>query len=122
MAARARAFEPRLSAAVLIDGVWDRYAVPSAQLSPGIMAVYEANNYPGLGKEILLLRLAGKFRINAACCIDQGLRAFHAHSPSEPFAQSKQYQLKGVVDKTRDKSICWRWRLRCVFPRAARAN
>lgn len=99
LAARAAAFEPRLSAAVLIDGVWDTYAAFSTQLTPEIMAMYEDGNYTEFDNELLSLREAGKLPTNAAWGLDQGLWAFNTHSPSDFLTQTKQYKLKDIVNK-----------------------
>jgi dipeptidyl aminopeptidase/acylaminoacyl peptidase len=45
LAPRAASFEPRLSAAILIDGIWDTYAGFSTQVPPEVLAIYEAGNY-----------------------------------------------------------------------------
>jgi pimeloyl-ACP methyl ester carboxylesterase len=99
LAARAAAFEARLSAAVLIDGVWDTYSAYSTQLPPEILALYEAGNYTKFDDELLSAREAGKLSTDAAWGLDQGLWSFHTHSPSDFFNQIKKYQLKNVVDK-----------------------
>lgn len=99
LAARAAAFETRLSAVVLIDGIWDVYAAFSAQLPRETIAIYEAGNYTEFDRELLTLREAGKLSTNAAWGLDQGLWSFHTHSPSEFFNQSKCYRLKDVVNK-----------------------
>jgi hypothetical protein len=95
LAARAAAFEPRLSAAVLIDGVWDNYAAYSAQLSTDILAIYEAGNFTQFDQEVLSLREAGKLSTNAAWGLDQGLWAFHTHSPSDFFYPDQAVSTKG---------------------------
>jgi hypothetical protein len=99
LAARAAAFEPRLSAAVLVDGVWDTYAGFAGQVAPEIMASYEAGNYTQFDDEILSLREAGKLSTNGAWGLDQGLWSFYTHSPSDFLNQSKQFRLESVVDK-----------------------
>ncbi|CAM1510810.1 Fc.00g083230.m01.CDS01 [Cosmosporella sp. VM-42] len=99
LAARAAAFEPRLSAAILIDGVWDTYAGFSTMLSPELMAVYESGNYTKFDQEVLSQLEAGKLSTNSAWALDYGLWAFHTHLPSGLFNQSKRFELKDVVDK-----------------------
>ncbi|OOF91801.1 hypothetical protein ASPCADRAFT_176350 [Aspergillus carbonarius ITEM 5010] len=99
LAARAAAFEPRLSAVVLIDGVWDLYAGYSAQLPSNLLAMYEAGNYTEFDQTILSLRHANKLSTNTAWGLDQGLWSFRTHSPSDFFNQTKQYQLEDVVDR-----------------------
>ncbi|TVY90550.1 20-hydroxy-prefusarin hydrolase [Lachnellula willkommii] len=99
LAARAVAFESRISAAVLVDGVWDLYTGYSAQLTPDIRAIYEAGNYSQFDQELLSLRAAGKLSSDAAWGVDYGLWAFNTHSPSNFFNQTKEYQLESVVDQ-----------------------
>ncbi|KAJ5172203.1 Alpha/Beta hydrolase protein [Penicillium capsulatum] len=99
LAARAAAFEPRLSAVVLVDGVWDTYAGYASQLSPELIAVYEAGNYTEFDHKLLSLREAGKLATSAAWGLDYGLWSFNTHSPSEFFTQSKLFRLEDVVDK-----------------------
>lgn len=99
LAARAAAFEPRLSATILLGGVWDAYAAFSSQLPAEMIDLYKAGNYTAFDRIIHSLRDAGKFPTNAAWGIDQGLWSFHTHSPSEFFTLSKEFRLKDVADK-----------------------
>ncbi|KAJ5344580.1 Alpha/Beta hydrolase protein [Penicillium brevicompactum] len=99
LAARAAAFEPRLSAAVFIDGVWDNYVAYTRELSPEMLEVYEAGNYTQFDDIILSAREAGKLPTGAAWGIDQGLWAFYTHSPSDFFTQVKQYNVESFINK-----------------------
>lgn len=99
LAARAAAFEPRLSAAVFIDGVWDNYAAYSKELSPEMLEIYEAGNYSQFDDIVLSARQAGKLPTGAAWGIDQGLWAFHTHSPSDFLTRTKQYNVESFIDK-----------------------
>lgn len=99
LAARAMAFEHRLSAAILIDGVWDFYDAVTGQISSQLKALYEAGNYTEFDHKIISLRQAGKLPTNAAWGLDQGLWSFNTHSPTDFFNQSKKYRLEDVVDK-----------------------
>ncbi|TVY47130.1 20-hydroxy-prefusarin hydrolase FUS2 [Lachnellula cervina] len=99
LAARAVAFESRISAAVLVDGVWDLYAGYAAQLTTDIRAIYEAGNYTQFDETLLSLRAAGKLSSDAAWGVDYGLWAFNTHSPSSFFNQTKAFQLESVVDQ-----------------------
>lgn len=98
LAARAAAFEPRLAAVILVDGVWDFYATYSEQINPEIFALYEDGNYTEFDHEILSLRETGKLSTNVAWGIDQGLWSFKTHSPSEMLNKCKDYRLADVVD------------------------
>lgn len=99
LAARAAAFESRLSAAVLIDGVWDNYAAYTRELSPEMLEIYEVGNYTQFDDVVLSAREAGKLPTGAAWGIDQGLWAFHTHSPSDFFTQVKQYNVQSFIDR-----------------------
>lgn len=97
LAARAAAFEPRLSAAVLVGGVWDLYAGYSKQLSEELLSIYEAGNYTQFDDEVLSLRDAGELPTEATWGLDYGLWVFKTHSPSEFFNLTKLYRIEDVV-------------------------
>ncbi|PIG88685.1 hypothetical protein AARAC_000480 [Aspergillus arachidicola] len=99
LAARVAAFEPRLSAAVFIDGVWDNYAAYIRELSSEMLAIYEAGNYTQFDNVLLSARKAGKLSTGAAWGIDQGMWVFRTHSPSDFFTQIKQYNVSSFIDK-----------------------
>lgn len=98
-AARAAAFEPRLSAAILVGGVWDLYAGYSSQLTEELLAIYEAGNYTKFDNEVLTLRDAGELPTEATWGLDYGLWAYKTHSVAEFFDRAKQYNIKDVVDR-----------------------
>ena len=97
LAARAAAFEPRLSAVVLVGGVWDLYAGYSTQLPEELISIYEAGNYTQFDDEVLSLRDAGKLPTEATWGLDYGLWVFKTHSPSEFFNLTKKYKIEDVV-------------------------
>ncbi|KAJ6786858.1 hypothetical protein PWT90_06207 [Aphanocladium album] len=99
LAARAAAFEPRLSAAVLIDGVWDTYDGFQALCPPDLVALYEAGHHDAFDEAVAERRAAGNLSTNAAWGIDQGLWSFYTHSPSELFTRGKAYHLRDVAHK-----------------------
>ncbi|KAJ4145109.1 hypothetical protein LMH87_003969 [Akanthomyces muscarius] len=99
LAARAAAFEPRLSAAVLIDGVWDTYDGFQALFPADVMALYEAGNYTAFDEKVFSLRESGALSTMATWGIDQGLWSFYTHSPSELFTQGKAYHLRDVAHR-----------------------
>ncbi|KAK1138539.1 hypothetical protein N8T08_002425 [Aspergillus melleus] len=96
---RAAAFEPRLSAVILIGGPWDAYNGFSKQLPSELLPIYEAGNYTQFDHQVHSLREAGKLPPDAAWGLDYGLWAMNTHSPSEFFTQTKQYRLDDVVDQ-----------------------
>jgi pimeloyl-ACP methyl ester carboxylesterase len=99
LAARAAAFEPRLSAVLLDGGVWDVSEAYVGQLSPELQALFNSGNKTAFDNVINSAREAGEFSTDIAWGIDQGLWSFHTHSPFDFLAQTKQYLLKDVVDK-----------------------
>lgn len=92
LAARAAAFEPRLSAAVLIGGIWDLYAGYALQYPEDLIAIYEAGNYTQFDSESLSRRDNGALPTEAAWGLDYGLWAFKTHSPAEFLTQTKQFR------------------------------
>ncbi|KAJ9300230.1 hypothetical protein DTO271G3_2347 [Paecilomyces variotii] len=99
LAARAAAFEPRLSAVVLIDGAWDIYTSFAAPLPSEMLAIFEAGNYTQFDHELLSLRASGKLSTGAAWGLDEALWTFNTHSPSQLLLRSKKFELKDVVDQ-----------------------
>jgi hypothetical protein len=99
LAARAAAFEPRLSAAILIGGVWDAYPAFAGHLPKEIVALYEAGNFSSFDETVRAFRDSGEMDTSAAFGLDHGLWAFRTHSPSEFFTQSKEYHIRDVVDQ-----------------------
>lgn len=99
LAARAAAFESRLSAVILVGGVWDLYSGFSSQLSNDLLEIYEAGNFTQFDDTVLSLRDAGSLPTQAAWGLDYGLWAFKTHSPSEFFDLAKLYNIGDVVDR-----------------------
>ncbi|TQV99328.1 hypothetical protein V2A60_004801 [Cordyceps javanica] len=101
LAARAAAFEPRLSAAVLVDGVWDAYDGFRALFPPEVVALYEAGDHAAFDERVLALRASGNLSTMAAWGVDQGLWSFRTRSPSALFTQGRAYHLRDVAHRIR---------------------
>lgn len=99
LAARAAAFEPRLAATVLIDGVWDTYEGFKALCPADVVALYEAGEHAAFDAEVAARRASGNLSTTAAWGIDQGLWSFYTHSPSELFDRGRAYHLRDVAHK-----------------------
>ena len=99
LAARAAAFEKRLAAVVLVDGVWDLYAAFARQFPSQLLATYDAGDHTQFDKKLLSLWESGKLSTDAAWGLDQGLWSFQTLSPSDFLTQGRQYRLKNVVHK-----------------------
>lgn len=97
LAARAAAFEPRLSAAVLIGGVWDVYAGFSSLIPKELLSVYEAGSFMGFIAQALAVRDSGKAPTEVTWGLDYGLWAFKAESASEFYDLAKKMTIKEVV-------------------------
>jgi pimeloyl-ACP methyl ester carboxylesterase len=97
LAARAAAFEPRLSAVVLLGGIWDLYEGYASQLPSELLSIYEAGNKTEFDHKVLTLRDAGELSISATWGLDYGLWVFKTHSPSEFFDQTKQYRVQNFT-------------------------
>ncbi|KAL4900154.1 hypothetical protein BDW74DRAFT_188701 [Aspergillus multicolor] len=101
LAGRAAAFEPRLSALIMIGGPWDAYDGFTKQLPSDmdLLAIYEAGNYAEFDKTVLSLRDADELPADAAWGLDYGLWAMNTQSPSEFFNITKEYNLDDVLDR-----------------------
>jgi hypothetical protein len=99
LAARAAAFEPRLRAVVLIDGLWDYSAVFYNSVPESLIALLDAGNYTAFDTGIMALRNSPDVTTDVAWGIDQGLYAFNTHSPSEMFMQSTQYRVEDFIGR-----------------------
>ncbi|KAF2728111.1 putative hydrolases or acyltransferase [Polyplosphaeria fusca] len=99
LAARAAAFEPRLAAVLLVDGMWDFSAVFFNGLPAPLVAMFEAGNHSDFDAGVSELRRSANVSTEVAWGIDQGLWAFNTHSPSDMVMQSTQYRVQGFIDK-----------------------
>jgi pimeloyl-ACP methyl ester carboxylesterase len=99
LAARAAAFEPRLSAVLLVGGVWDFSSTALSGLPESLVAVFDAGNYTDFDHEILSLRASGDLPTNVLWGLIQGLWTFKTQSPSELLMQVKQYRVKEFIDQ-----------------------
>lgn len=99
LAARAAAFEPRLSALLLNGGIMNIYDAYTGQLPPELLALFESGNETAFDDAVVALRQSGMAPTTIAWGIDQGLWTFNTHSPFDFFNQTKQFDLASVVDK-----------------------
>ena len=120
LAARAAAFEPRLSAVVLLGGIWDLYEGYSSQLSEELLSIYEAGNKTEFDDKVLTLRDAGELPTEATWGLDYGLWVFKTHSPSDFFNQTKQYRIENVTDLIRMPVFVGDAEFETVFPGQAK--
>lgn len=99
LAARAAAFEPRLSAVVLIEGMWDFSAVFFKTLPASLIALYEAGDYTAFDHEVSALRQSRNVSTEIAWGLDQGLWAFRTQSPAEMLTRTKEFRVQDFIGK-----------------------
>lgn len=99
LAARAAAFEPRLSAVLLDGGVYDVYDAFAAQLTPELIALLQSGAQEQFDQQVLGLLSLDDTPTNIRWGLEQGLWSFHTHSPYEFLEQARSYNLRNVTEK-----------------------
>ncbi|KAJ0122644.1 hypothetical protein J7T55_003159 [Diaporthe amygdali] len=97
LAARAAAFEPRLSALMLNGGVWDAYQAYTAYLPSNLFEVLESGDRAGFDKAMDELQSDPETSTVIKWGLQQGLWAFKMKSPYDFFQSFKNYTLKGGI-------------------------
>lgn len=97
LAARAAAFEPRLSALMLNGGVWDAYQAYTAYLPPNLLEVLESGDKEGFDKAMDELQSDPETSTVIKWGLQQGLWAFKMNSAHDFFQSFKNYTLKGGI-------------------------
>lgn len=99
LAARAAAFESRISALVLDGGIWDVSQSFLANLPVNLLDLYKQGNQTKFDNAIAaMLQHVEHVPTALRWGIDQGLWSFHTHSPFEFLTLVKQYTLQGIID------------------------
>lgn len=99
LAARAAAFEPRLSAVVLDGGIFDVYEVYTASLPSEAHSLLEANNRTAFDAYMSAVLASPEAPSSVRWALEQGLWSFKTRSVYDFFQQCKAYTLEGVVGK-----------------------
>lgn len=97
LAARAAAFEPRLSALLLNGGVWDAYQAYTAYLPSDLLEVLESGDKEAFDRAMDELRSDPETPTVTSWGLEQGLWAFKIKSPYDFFQSFKNYTLKGGI-------------------------
>lgn len=97
LAARAAAFEPRLSALMLDGGVWDMYDGYSRFLSPDLLEILESDQKEAFDEAINALLDDPDASTTVRWGVLQGLWCFKVKSAYEFFQLTKKYTLKGGI-------------------------
>ena len=99
LAARAAAFEPRLSAALLNGGIMDTHAAFVGQFPPEWRALYNAKNKTGFDAVTQAALLDHETPSSLRWGMYQGLWAFKMASPYDWLEEVRQYSLKDVINQ-----------------------
>jgi pimeloyl-ACP methyl ester carboxylesterase len=96
LAPRAAAFEPRLAAVVVIDGLYDGYQSVTNLLTPELRALLERGDADSFNRAV---RNGMKRNTGLRWYIEHGLWCFRVGSPYEFFTSARQYTLEGLTDR-----------------------
>lgn len=99
LAARAAAFEPRLSAVLLDGGIWSAYDAWISVLSSDAIAMLDSGDQKGFDAMVQSMRNAPNATSGLRWGIDQGLWSFNTKSAYDWFKKAKDFTLEGVVDR-----------------------
>jgi pimeloyl-ACP methyl ester carboxylesterase len=99
LAARAAAFEPRLSAVMLDGGIFDTYESFSSQLPPAGLEILESGNKTAFDALASSLADAPNAPTALKWGIEQGLWSFKTKSAYDFMQTTKLYNLKDVIHK-----------------------
>jgi dienelactone hydrolase len=99
LAARAAAFEPRLSAVVLDGGVYDTYEAFASQLPTAALDLFHSGNKTAFDALITSAANSEDTPTTLRWGVQQGTWAFKTHSPYDFLTTTKQYSLERVIDK-----------------------
>ena len=99
LAVRAAAFEPRIKALVLDDGVFDVQASFTTSFPPPLLALYSSGNQSAFDAVVDTAVVNNKSAPTTARWIfDQGLWSFKTHSPYDLLQQTKAYTIANITD------------------------
>lgn len=99
LAARAAAFEPRLSAVMLDGGIFDLYEAFSSQLPPQGLEVFESGNKSAFDALAASLAESPDSPTELVWGIEQGLWSFNTKSAYDWLQMTKSYNLTDVIGK-----------------------
>lgn len=99
LAARAAAFEPRLSAVLLNGGIYNLYDAFAPQLPPEALEMLEAGDQEGFNGAIDAMLAQPDLLSQTRWGSEQGLWAFGTRTGFEFFEKVKDFTLEGVIDQ-----------------------
>lgn len=99
LAARAAAFEPRLSAVLLNGGVYSVYDSYAPQLPPEALAIFNEGDQAAFDKAVEAMRAQPDLPSTVRWGLEQGLWSFNTQSGYEFFEKTKEFTMEGIIDK-----------------------
>jgi pimeloyl-ACP methyl ester carboxylesterase len=96
LAPRAAAFEPRIAAAVVIDGLYDGYQAVTALLTPELKALLDAGEADAFN-EAMAAAMEGDTGLR--WYMEHGLWCFRVPTPYDFFVSARPYTLEGITDR-----------------------
>jgi alpha/beta superfamily hydrolase len=97
LAARAAAFEPRVSAVVLSGGIWSTFDSFAAMLPSELLDLFKAGEKEAFDEQIQAVRGLPDISSSLKWGIDQGLWSFNFRSPFDFLESTKLYTIKDIV-------------------------
>ncbi|KAF5577842.1 hydrolase or acyltransferase (alpha beta hydrolase superfamily) [Fusarium pseudoanthophilum] len=97
LAARAAAFEPRLTALMLNGGIWDAYTGYAAHLTPELRKLLESGDKEAFDDALGKIQDDPEISTTTKWGILQALWCFKTKSPYEFFQLTKSYNLRGGI-------------------------
>lgn len=99
LAARAAAFEPRLSAVMLDGGIFSVYESFTANLSTDVKTLLERGEKEQFDQEILSRLNSPETPSGVRWGIEQDLWSFNIQSPFDLYQATRNYTIEGIVDQ-----------------------
>ncbi|KAI9745413.1 MAG: hypothetical protein M1818_000947 [Claussenomyces sp. TS43310] len=99
LAARAAAFEPRLSALLLDGAVYDFHSTVVAMLPPDLLEIYDTGNKSAFDTAIRAVLDNSATSSNVRWGLEQGLWSFNIKSPFDFFEATLLYTAKDILSK-----------------------
>jgi pimeloyl-ACP methyl ester carboxylesterase len=99
LAARAAAFEPRLSAVLLDGGVYSVYDSYASQLPPEALELLDAGDRAGFDEAVEAMRAQPNLPSDIRWGLEQGLWSFNTQSAFEFLEKTRKFTLEGIIDK-----------------------
>lgn len=98
LAARAAAFEPRIKAVLLNDGVYSFYEAATSQFPPSLIALLDSGNktvFDAIIREAVLYNNSAP--TGSVWAIAQGLWSFNTESPYEWLQKTRKFTLEDIT-------------------------